>query len=158
MSIICGAYRRGKEPCGKQAKQMTFGIIPLCQSHLASVQSEMRIAHYKGHKEAQTIFIDAAVKARRASHDGSMVYFIRAGRRVKIGFSVNPENRLRTIKGGSSKAPVGLDTSKARIVALEPGGIQRERELHYKFSHLREAGEWFRGAPELTAYINELAA
>lgn len=158
MNVACGAYYRGKTHCPKPAKEMKFAILPLCDSHLAKVQSEMRREFYKGKIAGGSELITKSLDEIRATKDTKMVYFIRAGRRVKIGFSGNPESRLSSIRAGGCKAPRGLDTSRARIAALEPGGRQRETELHQKFAHLRESGEWFRGAPELTDYINELIA
>jgi hypothetical protein len=43
------------------------------------------------------------------------------------------------------------------LLATEPGGFERERELHAQFAHLRHTGEWFTEAPELAEYIDALA-
>lgn len=95
------------------------------------------------------------VRARAAQ----TVYFIRCEQYVKIGISQNPAARLRQIRnGGGAQFPRLLDVAVSEIVALEPGGLTREKELHAKFSHLRHTGEWFTEAPDLTDYIKELAA
>lgn len=158
MSATCGAWLRGKTPCGRSADVMHWSVLPLCKTHHLKVQSEMRREFYKGKHAGGAEFITKSLDEIREAKKSEQVYFIRAGRRVKIGFSGNPESRLNSIRAGVCKSPRGLDTSKARIAALEPGGRDRELELHRQFAHLREAGEWFRGAPELTAYIDQLAA
>jgi hypothetical protein len=87
------------------------------------------------------------------------VYFVRCEQYVKIGASLYPEQRLEQIRkcGGGSDFPCRLDIGAAELIATEPGGKPRERELHAKFSHLRHTGEWFTEAPELTEYIKSLS-
>ena len=84
------------------------------------------------------------------------VYFMRCEQFVKIGVSYDPAARLNQIRKGSSLFPRRLDIATAELVTTEPGGFEREKELHAKFSHLRHTGEWFTEAPELTEYINDL--
>ena len=158
MNATCGALWRGKTPCQKPAKTMKFSVVPLCETHLLKVQSELRIEFYEERRARHYDLISRSLEQVRVAKKAQQVYFIRAGRRVKIGISNNPDMRLINIRAGACKTPHGLDTTKARIVALEPGGRERELELHQKFAHLRDAGEWFRGAPDLTAYIDSIAA
>lgn len=161
MSQVCTALRHGKTPCTNESKQMHLGIIPLCTSHLASVQANLRTERHKSYRKGFAFFIDGKVKEhqKKLERPGEVVYFIRAGKRVKIGRSMNPEKRLASIKGGHGcTIPMNLDTGLARIVATEPGGRERERELHNQFAHLRNVGEWFWGAPDLTSYIKSIAA
>lgn len=86
------------------------------------------------------------------------VYFIRCEQYVKIGASKWPPDRLKNIRWGVSGAltPQFSNSRTAELVATEPGGLKRERELHAKFAHLRHTGEWFAESPELTRYINSL--
>jgi len=158
MNATCGALWRGKSPCQKPAKTIKFSVVPLCETHLLKVQAELRHEFHWERSAKKYELLSQAADKFQVPKKSPQVYFIRAGRRVKIGFSVNPDMRLTSIRAGMCKAPRGLDTSKARIVALEAGGRDRELELHQQFAHLREAGEWFRRAPELTDYIDRLAA
>ena len=58
------------------------------------------------------------------------------GRRtVKIGFSSNPEERLRTMQA-HSPFPV-------RILATGEGGSEQEAKIHKYFHEQRIHGEWF---------------
>lgn len=83
------------------------------------------------------------------------VYFIRCGGYVKIGASRTPTARAHVIRTtGGVHAPFLLDLSSAELVATEPGGFKREKELHAQFKHLRHTGEWFTEARELARYIS----
>lgn len=88
----------------------------------------------------------------------SFVYFIEAGDYIKIGQSRDPIVRLGQIrKGDATTKPQGLDTSKARLLAIEEGSFAEERKLHHQFSVHRVEGEWFRKNERLTHYIQSVA-
>lgn len=92
-----------------------------------------------------------------ARRKAQTVYFIRCEQYLKIGISYEPTIRLNQIrKGGGSLFPKRMDVTAAELVATEPGGFDREKELHAKFARLRHTGEWFTEAPELTEYIDSL--
>lgn len=85
------------------------------------------------------------------------VYFLRGGRYIKIGYSVNPRTRLNQIRNGdATKCPDDIDRTQIVLVQTEPGGREREAALHKQFKHLHHWGEWFTEAPELTEYISAL--
>lgn len=71
-----------------------------------------------------------------------LVYFARLGELVKIGVSVEPVVRCRSLN--------------AELLATEPGGRPRERELHEQFALSRTTGEWFRPSRALLFYIASL--
>lgn len=68
-----------------------------------------------------------------------------SGLHVKIGRSRNVLKRLANLQTGTFGQLV--------INALEPGGSQREKELHVKFAEERRKGEWFICSPELYQHI-----
>lgn len=70
---------------------------------------------------------------------GPVVYYVRKGRRIKIGFSANLPVRLAKLGG--------------ELLACEPGGLALERRRQAQFADARIAGEWFRPTPRLLAYI-----
>jgi hypothetical protein len=78
---------------------------------------------------------------------GAVVYFIRMGDLIKIGHTTNLAHRVQ-----------GLSLTMNQVLATEVGYRQREAELHGRFAHLREFGEWFRAEPELLGYIAALHA
>ncbi|TPM27754.1 GIY-YIG nuclease family protein [Mesorhizobium sp. B2-2-2] len=92
--------------------------------------------------------INAAEEARRASYvpppvpkrpsppaEHGHVYFMKAGKAVKIGRSTNLRSRFKSLQTGSA-----ID---ARIVKILPGGKRREKEFHKRFAEYRLRGEWF---------------
>ena len=84
-------------------------------------------------------------RGRRAR---ASVYFIRDRSKVKIGYSINPETRMKIF---TTHTPL-------KLLATELGGRKREGQLHKQFAHLRVKGtrEWFYLKPELEKYISGL--
>jgi len=165
--------------CSREVRPGMSGyltLIPICSWHsnqarrqfAAPLQDELddlkrQVAEHEcdgdkavaAHIEEREDYFEARAKRWKET---AQAYFIRCGEYVKIGASASPLNRLETIRRtGGVLAPTGLDLSVAELIISEPGGFTRERELHAKFAHLREAGEWFRETPELTAYIESVS-
>lgn len=80
----------------------------------------------------------------------SRVYFIFSKKQnaIKIGYTIDPDQRLATIQGSN---PDSLD-----LLRVIPGGLELEQKLHRRFKHLKRGGEWFDAAPELLKFINSL--
>jgi hypothetical protein len=75
-----------------------------------------------------------------------MIYFVHSDQYIKIGFS------------GVQSRVFGDDTYNPHAMTLIgsiPGDVERERELHQEFSHLRHRGEWFRAHYSLVFFIEE---
>ncbi|HFH3763250.1 GIY-YIG nuclease family protein [Pseudomonas aeruginosa] len=90
------------------------------------------------------LMIDGDGKVKRR-----MVYFIRNSRgSIKIGSSMNVEDRLHHLETGAGE--------RLELIASVPGSFGAERELHARFTGLREHGEWFSPGEELLEYINQL--
>lgn len=88
---------------------------------------------------------------KHEARTGGLVYFVCAegGDRIKIGKTRDLTRRLLSLRAHSPTPLV--------VLATEPGGLQREAELHAKFAPMRLHGEWFRAEPELLDYIATLA-
>lgn len=98
---------------------------------------------------------DAAEAARRTNE---RVYFYVAGHAVKVGRSIHPERRVRTLTG--TKAPEGIDVAAGELVGTIPGGCHVEGELHRRFGAHRLVGEWFEHEPirdDIAALIADAA-
>lgn len=78
---------------------------------------------------------------------GSVVYFIRFGTYVKIGYTAHLQARLKS-----------LGRSVSDVLAVMPGGFAEEQELHQRFTKARVINELFDPTPEVLALINELRA
>jgi hypothetical protein len=74
---------------------------------------------------------------------GSIVYYIRRGRVIKIGTTVVPVMRFTNLMPDE-------------ILAFEPGTVKVERMRHRQFQHLRCRGEHFRPEPELLEHARQL--
>lgn len=69
-----------------------------------------------------------------------VVYYMRIGNRVKIGWSTNLTTRLATI-------------NPEELMAVEPGDRKLEQLRHLEFRALHTHGEWFRLEEPLTTHI-----
>jgi hypothetical protein len=79
-----------------------------------------------------------------ASTRVDVVYYLRAGDRIKIGTSANPRARL---------AQLSFD----ELLAFEPGTRVLEQRRHAQFAaHRFGRGEWFAAHDELLAHIDGL--
>lgn len=74
----------------------------------------------------------------------SVVYYVERDGLVKIGTSTQVEQRVKALRG--------------RLLAVEPGGHNRESQLHERFEHLRVMGEWHRPEPDLLDHIATLGS
>lgn len=73
------------------------------------------------------------------------VYFIKRRSLVKIGFSVNPTSRIKTLELQAGQ--------KVKIIGIFPGTVEDEHALHAKFKQHRVMGEWFLNEGELQAFM-----
>jgi hypothetical protein len=80
------------------------------------------------------------------------VYFIQSdhGGPIKIGFTGNREQRLKTLQLSSPY--------KLVVLGLIPNSTyETEKKLHEKFSEFRLHGEWFSPDEKILAYIAEVS-
>lgn len=166
-----------RKQCGLAVVKNIAGWIYLCKRHYELIESEIereidtlnarRVASLQEQLMNKRVTLsdllsnveyEAAEQEYVRARTAQTVYFIRCQQYVKIGISKNPATRLQQIRrGGGSHFPRLLDVETSELITTEPGGLDRERELHAKFSHLRHTGEWFTEAPELTDYIESLS-
>lgn len=77
-----------------------------------------------------------------------MIYFIKGGGFVKIGYSKNPRARLKELQTGNP--------NKLKLLATMPGTYSTEATLHEMFKSQRAHGEWFHNNGKLTKCIHAL--
>jgi hypothetical protein len=77
----------------------------------------------------------------------SVVYYVRLGTHVKIGYSANLVGRLHALRAEPSD-----------VLAIEPGGRTVEDARHQQFNHLRIRAKWenFTEAPDLVRHMDAL--
>lgn len=72
------------------------------------------------------------------------VYFARVKGYVKIGYSVDPTERISSITTGSCIKPGDVAYGDPiDLLGWIPGDRTVERETHMRFGHLHVTGEWF---------------
>lgn len=122
--------------------------VPLCQRHHLTAWRTFEKMALWPLEELRRDYLD-----RRTSHRPGptrpnretvgLVYFIRLGSRVKIGFTSNIRARL-------------ADLPHDEVLGVAVGGFADEKRCHDAFAHLRTAGEWFRAEPDLLAFIADV--
>ena len=77
------------------------------------------------------------------------IYFIEEGLdgKIKIGYSTNPSERLKTLQTSNPRT--------LRLLITIEGNEQDEKILHTKFSKYRLQGEWFEPNEEILIFIEE---
>lgn len=82
---------------------------------------------------------------QEAAQLGPLVYYMRVGDRIKIGFTTNLRNRIAVI-------------GPEEVMAVELGGREVEQERHRQFRHLHSHLEWFRYEHDLVDHVEKLRA
>lgn len=72
-----------------------------------------------------------------------LVYYIRFGDRIKIGYTTSIEARLANLPHDE-------------LLAIEPGPMDLEKMRHQQFKHAKIRGEWFHPHPDLLSHIEML--
>lgn len=77
------------------------------------------------------------------------IYFIQVGvdGPIKIGFSSDVAQRLRTLQTGH--------TEKLRLLHKQVGTKEDEAALHRKFRNIHIKGEWYEADPSLVEFIRK---
>lgn len=167
-AVYCMAAKSSLDECGKHG---VMGL-PFCAFHFDNVWKYMKAAvfmereeqahldaNFEYQIELKRVGIDAAaVRDAQAAlaRQPERVYFFLADHAVKVGRSIHPEHRVKTLKG--TKAPEGIDTRAGRLLGTIPGGSKTEGALHLEFRPFLLVGEWFEYAPiadQIAALIAE---
>lgn len=114
--------------------------IPLCRTCAVDVSAQY-LALTEDEREAAALpQPDHTLPPMDKYTERGFVYFVRFGDRVKIGFSMNVERRLKAIPHDE-------------ILAVMPGTFRDESRCHAAFAHLRIIGEWFEMGDDLMGFI-----
>jgi hypothetical protein len=102
---------------------------------------------------------DITVQTMRAMLEqpqNSYVYFIECEGYVKVGKSVDPNSRFKTLTGsggGGTIFPNGINLKKAKLIGYVPGTEKLERHFHFLLREHRGKGEWFRLDSKVAKFI-----
>jgi hypothetical protein len=90
--------------------------------------------------------------AEPSNPKGMYVYFVQAGESgpIKIGFSTDPDRRIKTLRTAMSEELIVLKVVK--------GSRQLEKTLHDQFSEINRRGEWYEPTTELLEFVSGLEA
>lgn len=89
------------------------------------------------------------------------VYFAQVGRYIKVGYSANPERRVRNLFKSTTRygAPRDIDGKTPRkLLGHVPGELSEEHAAHAALADFRVMGEWFLDEPEVRDYIQRCLA
>jgi len=91
-------------------------------------------------------FIEEKIEKSKTDNESYVYFFVNEKYKFcKIGYSINPSERLRAIQTG---CPFELT-----IAGIIKGDYSNERDFHSVFKHLRTYGEWFKLKYELQDFI-----
>lgn len=111
---------------------------PICDGHVVSIYRSAK--HW-----LDELGIGPRQRGPKNEAPEGVVYFVRLGSLIKIGFTRHLAGRLR-------------DLPHEEVLGILQGTMAREKALHRRFAHLRHHGEWFTDCPELRQFIAEEAA
>lgn len=86
---------------------------------------------------------ETLIRQQEAEARECWVYYVRCGRLIKIGVTTNLANRFSAIRPNE-------------VIAIEPGGLEREAAMHERFTDLRAGGEYFHPGAVLQKHVTEL--
>lgn len=135
--------------CGERvAPDLWSAVAQLCNEHAwevvnryrHAVEADIELARRRKAAEAER-----RESVRQGNGEGSLVYYARIGDYIKIGFSTRLKNRLKSLRADE-------------LLAIEPGGLEVERERHHQFADERidMKRENFRPSPTLEAHVAAL--
>jgi len=148
MTVVGAGRMLGRDPLdelccwGRCQRPIWDAHAPLCREHLFRAW----FAYQSHASDALRLEMESArtTRAERRAETG-VVYFMRFGDRIKIGFTGNLQQRL-------------VDVPHDELLLTMPGTMADEKRCHAAFAHLRETGEWFRAEPDLLDFIADLSA
>ena len=148
----CVALLTDGETCGDRS--LPGAPFPLCDEHAIAAYRFISKLIRGGDEVVRAVQAAASQRGRKlAAIDAALigwpevVYYLRIGDHVKIGWTRSLGRRLTTYP------------PSAELLAVEPGGHGLETTRHEQFASLRAArDEWFTLGPALAEHIRTLQA
>lgn len=133
----------------------SFRIGPLCMYHAWAVYEAIDRSDALPVTDARLAMSErrnaererARQLARTRGQQPGWIYYVRTDGKVKIGYSADVRQRMRSYPPESG------------LLAVHPGTRDLEADMHRRFAGSRAAGrEWFRETPDLVEHIGEVVA
>ena len=106
----------------------------ICKSHAVSLYMTMRGMEQDAHAKAGGLLglhddeREASLHAKAVANQArSVVYYVRIGDSIKIGYTVNLKSRMSALR-----------VRQSDVLATEPGGKALEAQRHRKFAAIRK--------------------
>lgn len=125
-----------------------ISIVPMCAYHALQIAMTFRADVLEVAKREQAKVTESRRENREraaGNREGALVYYVQIGDYIKIGHSARLKRRFATLRADL-------------LLAIEPGGLELERQRHREFSDERIdlKRENFRPSARLTDHIREL--
>lgn len=133
-----------KKACGCVKTELSIGpAIIRCAGHHGKPDKKGRVVlHLDGDGIVRPEGYVPSESQELAQPREEFVYFLRVGKRIKIGYSGDPERRARDLQ--------------AELIGFAPGGRQLEAALHYQLREYRDQKEWYRDKPAVQIAMNKV--
>ena len=116
---------------------------PFCLPHARKAFARMN-AYFGAKTIVRSVLENRPRGPMKATNQPGLVYIVRHGTRVKIGFTTNLEKRMKSVPHDE-------------VLATIPGSMASEAALHEKFADIRLHGEWFEATQDLLDFAAQLA-
>src|SRR3990167_4154606 len=114
--------------------------VPLCDRHAVKVYRSVAATMADLNPDTPAAFASTGKADPGRSNRTGLVYFIRFGDRVKIGFTTDLAARL-------------TDLPHDEVLVTVSGTMHDEKALHRRFAEHRVHREWFALVPDITDHI-----
>lgn len=119
--------------------------VELLLKHEVEYQNQIR--------QSQTLLRNLTAGTRKQTRKEmslDFIYFIvdRAGGKIKIGISNDPDKRLAALQTANG--------NRLEMIHTVQGDVALEQSFHKKFEHLHMSGEWFVVGREIQSFIEQL--
>jgi hypothetical protein len=124
---------------------------PVCQRHAVKIAAAVA-AHVNDDSRIARMLLQTAWYPAVAQADGPVVYYVRIGDHIKIGYSRSVSERIKTFQ--TSNAVVELLACEA----VTEWDSEAERHRRFADHRVKDRRELFEPGPELIQHINQIRA
>jgi len=142
--LKCACY----DTSGELVKTKLLLDLTDAETDMMCAGRERRMRKQKTAQQARILF-ERITALQQDTIASGYIYFVAGLDSVKIGYSLNPVERIANLQTGS---PVPL-----KLLCILSGSPKIETLLHHYFKEQRTHREWFRMCPEIEILAQHLA-